>query len=134
MFRKWLLGALALLLVGVMALPVGGSEAAHRANHPAATSTPTRTPTRAPTVTPRPAASQTAPRRAFVPVVGREPVPTPIPSPTPLPSCPSTGQGFDLIPTTLRYDGPPAEINPDLNLTVRSWVTVDEARGLVDYN
>ena len=138
MFFKWLLGALALLLVGVVALPAGGSEAAHRANHPAATSTPTRTatrtPTGAPTATPRPAASQTAPRRAFVPVVGREPVPTPIPSPTPLPSCPSTGQGFDLIPTTLRYSGPPAETNPDLNLTVRSWVTVAEARSLVDYN
>jgi hypothetical protein len=138
MFQRSVLGALALLLVGVMALPVADSEAAHRSNHPTAT----RTPTRAATATPRPTtaapSTQTAQKRLFAPVIGRDPTPTPsptpIPPPTPVPPCPSTGQGFDLIPTTLRYEGPPPETNPDLNLSVRSWVAVNEARGLVDYN
>ena len=62
MFGRWLLGALALLLVATAALPVVESEAARAP-------TPTRTPTRTPTPV---GASVTAPRRLVVPLVQRE--------------------------------------------------------------
>src|SRR5262249_55543760 len=85
-------------------------------------------------------ASQT--RRAYLPNVPHAhatATPTPIPTATPDPACPSTGQSYELIPTDGRYQvsnpgsaAPP--LSPDLNLTVRGWLTVDEARTLVDYN
>jgi hypothetical protein len=78
--------------------------------------------------------AQTLRRRAYLPFVGREPTPTPTPSPTPEPTCPSTGQSFETISATGGAPSPPADVNPDLNLTIRSWVAVGEARGLVDYN
>jgi hypothetical protein len=81
--------------------------------------------------------AQSGRRVYYMPLLARDSTPTPTRTPTPTPtpvSCPSTGQRYDLIPTTLRYSGAPADVNPDLNLTVRSWVTVNEARGLVDYN
>src|SRR5947209_2656922 len=85
-------------------------------------------------ITPTTTAAATS-RRAYFPLLPKAPpTPTPTPSPTPDPACPSTGQGYDLIPTDGRYSGPPADVNPDLNLTVRGWVDVNEARGLVDYN
>lgn len=73
-------------------------------------------------------------RRSFVPYVPNNQTPTPTPSPTVEPTCPSTGQSFNLIPTTERYSGHAPEVSPDLNLTIRSWVTVNETRGLVDYS
>jgi hypothetical protein len=79
-------------------------------------------------------------RRALLPYVPKDASPTPTqtpsptPSPTPDPACPSTGQRFDLIPTDGRYSGASPDQSPDLNLTVRGWVTVNEARNLVDYN
>ena len=81
-----------------------------------------------------PAAAQSSRRDANLPAVWRDSTPTPTRTPTPEPRCPSTGQSYEPIPTTLRYSGAPASVNPDLNLTVRSWVTVNEARRLVDYN
>jgi hypothetical protein len=59
--------------------------------------------------------------------------PTPPPTATPDPACPPTGQRYDIIPTDGRYSGAAPDVSPDLNLTVRGWVTVSEARGLVDY-
>ncbi|HEY3108574.1 MAG TPA: hypothetical protein VGL23_07460, partial [Chloroflexota bacterium] len=61
-------------------------------------------------------------RRAYVPLVAREA------------SCPSTGQGFDAIPTTAVAPSLPPDVNPDLNLTVRGWVANSAPRALVDYN
>jgi hypothetical protein len=78
--------------------------------------------------------AQSLRRRAYLPFVRRDATPTPPPTPTPDPTCPSTGQHFDLIPTTEVAPSLPADVNPDLNLTVRSWVTVSEPRALVDYN
>jgi hypothetical protein len=79
-------------------------------------------------------------RRHYLPIIPRDSTPTPtftpIPTatPTPDPVCPVTGQSYDLIPTDGRYSGHAPNVSPDLNLTIRGWVTVDEARGLVDYN
>jgi hypothetical protein len=78
--------------------------------------------------------AQSLRRRAYLPFVPRDATPTPPPTPTPDPTCPSTGQRFDTIPATGGAPSPPADVNPDLNLTVRSWVTVSESRALVDYN
>lgn len=78
-------------------------------------------------------------RRTYLPAVPNDLTPTPTrtpsrtPSPTPEPTCPTTGQRFDTIPTTSGPPSPPAEVNPDLNLTIRGWVAVNELRGLVDY-
>jgi hypothetical protein len=77
-------------------------------------------------------------RRAYLPFVPRDTqptaTPTNTPSPTPEPNCPATGQRYDLIPATGGAPNPPADVNPDLNLTIRGWVTVNELKGLVDYN
>jgi hypothetical protein len=73
-------------------------------------------------------------RRTYLPSVPRDrATPTPTPTATPEPACPSTGQRFDTIPTTSGPPSPPADVNPDLNLTVRGWVTNSEPRRLVDY-
>jgi hypothetical protein len=81
-----------------------------------------------------PADAQALRRRAYLPFLPRDATPTPVPTPTPDPTCPSTGQHYDTIPATGGAPSPPADVNPDLNLTIRSWVTVNEARSLVDYN
>ena len=88
----------------------------------------------------RPTAA-TVSQRAYFPILAKAPPtptptpsPTPSPSPTPDPACPATGQSYDTIPTTSGPPNPPAASNPDLNLTIRGWVDVNEARGLVDYN
>ena len=72
--------------------------------------------------------------KTYFPVFAKDPPATPTPSPTPDTACPATGQSYDLIPTDGRYSGPPPDVNPDLNLTVRGWVDVDELKGLVNYN
>jgi hypothetical protein len=81
-----------------------------------------------------PAEAQSRRRVAYLPAVPDVSAPTATPSPMAEPRCPSTGQSYDLIPTTERYSGAPPHLSPDLNLTVRGWVTVNEARRLVDYN
>jgi hypothetical protein len=78
-------------------------------------------------------------RRVYMPLIPDQSTPTPTRTPTPLPtatpdpSCPSTGQRYDMVPVDGRYSGHAPNVSPDLNLTVRGWVTVNEHRGLVDY-
>ena len=62
-------------------------------------------------------------RRRYLPLVARDPA-----------TCPSTGQGFDAIPTTEVAPSLPPNVNPDLNLTVRGWVANSAPRALVDYS
>jgi hypothetical protein len=80
-----------------------------------------------------------ATRRVHMPLVPDQSTPTPTRTPTPLPTatpdpaCPSTGQRYDMVPVDGRYSGHAPHVSPDLNLTVRGWVTINEHRGLVDY-
>lgn len=79
-------------------------------------------------------AQTTTGRVIFMPLVPKDPSPTPTVTPTPDPTCPTTGQSYDLIPTTERYSGHAPHVSPDLNLSIRGWVTVNEQRSLVDYS
>jgi hypothetical protein len=89
MLRPWLLGALALVLLAVAAMPAVGSEAApsSQAARRTRTATPLRTATPRPTGTaPATPVNQTSARqRQFVPMLGRDATPTPTPIPTPAP-------------------------------------------------
>jgi hypothetical protein len=77
-----------------------------------------------------PASAQTSRRVAYVPFIVRSP-----PTPTPEPACQPTGSSYAAIPIDgLPTLDIPAEAHPDMNLAVRGWQTVNEFRGLVDYN
>jgi hypothetical protein len=72
MFKSWLLGALALVLIATAALPAVEGEAARAP-------TPTRAATRTPRWTPTPPGGYLRSNRAFVPTLFRDPTPTPPP-------------------------------------------------------